>query len=397
MWGPMRRCLVPGLLIAGVLAASAPPAAAGASTPWPAGAVPGRLVVVVEDRLAAAAVAAAPARAMRAQAVADRVLSVTVPPGSEAAQAAALRARPGVRSVEPDWLLRAHTTPDDPRFGEQWAHQRTGAPGAWVVRTDASAARVAVIDTGVNARHPDLAGHITEQVDLSTGVPAGPPRTGIDNDTCQKGHGTQVAGVVAAAGDNGRDLAGVAWRADVLDIAVASTLPGADCVNIPMSAIVAGIDYAVHGTSRRAAIVSISMGGYGGGCPSAMQAAVDQAWSAGTIVVASAGNGERDPLTAGQYAYPASCDKVVSVGATGPTDMRALYSQTNDAVDVAAPGGDTSISSAAATSIARGCTSPWPYSRSRPGTPRSFAVEASRSSTDAGDRSPRSPWCAPLT
>ena len=351
MRGAARRCFVACLLVPAILGALAPASAAAVPAPaapesaaWPAGAAPGRLVVSTDDALAAAALDAAPVAGTGAESVAPRVVAVEVPAGSESAHAAALEALPGVVAVEPDWLLTPHASPNDLRYLEQWSHQRTGTPAAWDTRTDATAARVAVIDTGVNANHPELAAAVTEQVDLSTGSLAGPASTDdIDNDPCAKGHGTQVAGVVAAAGDNTADVAGVAWTADVLDISVASSRPGADCVNIPMSSIVAGITYAVQGTQRPASVISISMGGFTGGCPTSMQSAINQAWTAGTIVVASAGNGEKSSETQGQKSYPASCDKVISVSATGPNDVRAPYSQRNDAVDIAAPGGDSTM------------------------------------------------------
>jgi len=299
------------------------------------------LVVTTDDGLAAAALAAAPAAGMTVDQIAPRVAVAAVAAGQERAAAVALAARPGVRSVEPDWLLRPMAAPDDPVFAEQWAHERTGIAAAWDVRTDARGARLAIIDTGIHAGHPDLTAQVTEQVDLSTGSLSGPPRRGVDNDPCEAGHGTWVAGAAAAAGDNGRDLAGAAWQADILDISVASERANANCEGVAMSRIIAGIDYAVRGTDRPARVISVSMGGFTEGCPRALQAAVDQAWTAGAVVIASSGNGELDPETAGQKSYPAACEHVVSVAATGPQDLRAPYSTRNDAVDIAAPGGDS--------------------------------------------------------
>jgi putative cell wall-binding protein len=316
------------------------PAAAAEADPFSSAAPHRGLVITTDDGLAAAALAAAPVAGVDVALVAPRVAVAAVSAGQERALAAVLAGRAGVRSVEPDWLLRTAAVPDDPAYDEQWAHERTGMAAAWDLRTDARGARLAIIDTGIHAGHPDLAAQVTEQVDLSSGSLSQPPRRGVDNDPCAAGHGTWVAGVAAAAGDNGRDLAGAAWQADILDISVASKRSDASCDAVAMSRIIAGIDYAVHGTDRPARVVSVSMGGFTDGCPRALQAVVDQAWAAGTVVVASSGNGELDPSTAGQKSYPASCDHVVSVGATGSADLRAPYSTRNDAVDVVAPGGD---------------------------------------------------------
>lgn len=331
---PLGGAAITAVLIAGL------PASVAAADPFAASAPHRGLVVTTDDGLAAAALAAAPVAGVTVDQVAPRVVVAAVPPGQERAAAAVLAARPGVRSVEPDWLLRPMSTPDDPMYAEQWAHERTGMAAAWDLRTDARGARLAIIDTGIHAGHPDLVAQVTEQVDLSTGSLSGPPRRGVDNDPCEAGHGTWVAGAAAAAGDNGRDLAGAAWQADILDVSVASERANASCEGVAMSRIIAGIDYAVHGTQRPARVISVSMGGFTDGCPRALQAVVDQAWAAGAVVIASSGNGELDPATAGQKSYPASCEHVVSVGATGPQDLRAPYSTRNDAVDIAAPGGD---------------------------------------------------------
>lgn len=326
-------------MIAAVLV-SGLPATSAAADPFATSAPYRGLVITTDDGLAASALAASRSTGMEVAVVAPRVAVAAVPPGEERAVAALLAGRDGVRTVEPDWLLRPAAVPDDPMYDEQWAHQRTGIAAAWDLRTDARAARLAIIDTGIHAGHPDLAAQVTEQVDLSSGTLAGPPRRGVDNDPCAAGHGTWVAGVAAAAGDNGKQVAGAAWQADILDISVASTRDGASCDGVPMSRIIAGIGYAVHGTDRPARVISVSMGGFTDGCPRGLQAVVDQAWAAGAVVVASSGNGELDPSTAGEKSYPASCERVVSVGATGSTDLRAPYSTRNDAVDLVAPGGD---------------------------------------------------------
>ncbi|HEX2026435.1 MAG TPA: S8 family serine peptidase [Nitriliruptorales bacterium] len=272
--------------------------------------------------------------------IADRVAMVKVAPNHQVAAEQVLRALPGVIAVEADRFASRMAVPNDPYYSRQWAHGQTRAPGGWDVQTGRDVTRVAVIDTGVRGDHPDLRGNVDAQVDISTGRPAGPPRQGVDNDSCGVGHGTWVAGVLGAVGNNGSDVAGVAWDVAITDIAVNSTRPGAYCDAIPFSAVIAGIDYAVSDPVGRADVINLSLGAYMDRCPTSLQSAIDEAHAAGSLVVAAAGNGQSDPSTAGATAMPAGCQRVLGVGATGPTKQRAGYSQINAAVDLVAPGGD---------------------------------------------------------
>ena len=317
---------------------------------WPAGAAPGSVLVTATgaQRVPAAlaaihALGAATPGLGRAHGLGGAVLRVTTNAGSEARVARLLARVPGVAAVEPDWLARPAAVPDDPWYDRQWAHQQTGAEAAWDLTVGSPAVRVAVIDTGMWGANPDLRPNIEQQVDFSTGVLAEAPQVGIDNDTCNAGHGSWVGGVVGAAGSNARDVAGVAWRVSMMDIAVNSTRAGARCDVIPFSAIVAGLHYAVDNSLGPVDVVNLSVGAFLDRCPTSFQSAADRARAAGVLVVASSGNGEQDPATAGKYSYPASCDGVVSVAATNRVEGRAVYSTTNDRVDVAAPGGDASV------------------------------------------------------
>lgn len=317
---------------------------------WPAGAAPGSLLVTLagEARVRPvvaelAGLAAVTPGMGRAHGLGGAVLRVPVNHGAEARVAGLLAAVPGVADVEPDWLVRPSAVPNDPWYDRQWAHKQTGAEAAWDLTVGSSVARVAVIDTGMWGANPDLAPNIEQQVDFSTGVLAEAPQTGIDNDTCNSGHGSWVGGVVGAVGSNGLDVAGVAWRVSMIDIAVNSTRPGARCDAIPFSSIVAGVNYAVDNSLGPVDVVNLSVGSFLDRCPTAFQSAADRARAAGVLLVASSGNGERDLATAGRYSYPASCDGVVSVAATNRVEGRAIYSTTNDRVDIAAPGGDSTV------------------------------------------------------
>lgn len=277
---------------------------------WPADAVPGSLLVTTVD---------------------GGLRLLEVPPGQEVVHAARLLAQPDVAAVEPDRVRQLLRTSSDPRYGEQWAHQTTRVEEAWDFTTGDAAVRVAVLDSGVDGTHPAIRANLVRQIDISSGSPVEVP-LGTDNDRCDQGHGTFVAGVVGAPGDDGQDLAGVAWRVGIVDIAL-SGLPRCQLAD---SAIVAGIR---HATSLGVDVINLSLGGPGDTCPTAYQRAIDEARANGVVVVAAAGNYEQ--VSPGVPMVPASCNGVISVGAVGEDRAPASYSSTNRHVDLAAPGGDS--------------------------------------------------------
>jgi len=132
---------------------------------------------------------------------------VQVEPGKLAEALRAYAARPDVERVEPDYLLHASMTPADPRYGEEWGLSKIGAPTAWDRIAGASGVRVAVLDTGI-ANHPDLAGRVIMAQDF-TGSASGPAD--------RSGHGTHVAGTIAANANNGIGVVGVAYGANLLN------------------------------------------------------------------------------------------------------------------------------------------------------------------------------------
>jgi serine protease len=207
---------------------------------------------------------------------------------------------------------------------------------------------VAVIDSGLYSGHPDLAGQsvagydfiedISQSLD-GDGRDSNPDDPGSDGPYDVDYHGTHVAGTVAATYDNGiggYGVAGVAGKTRVMSLRVCGN------INCPGSAIVNAIRFAAGETVagvkalRKADLINLSLGG-SGECPQAYQDAIAAARAAGVIVIASAGNGyeKGNPSSS-----PANCPGVIAVGATGPGGARAHYSQVQDYVDIAAPGGD---------------------------------------------------------
>lgn len=227
-----------------------------------------------------------------------------------------LRADPRVRTAAPDQERRADWVPDDPGFSGQEEYLRAvRLPGAWDTTRGSRYVVIAVLDTGVDLDHPDLALKLLPGYDAvhHDGVPAD-----------DSGHGTFVAGVAAARTDNGTGVAGAAPRSRVLPVKVLDSRGfGSD------SSVVEGIEWAVtHGAD----VINLSLGG-----PRrspALDQAVRYAVDHDVVVVAAAGNeGTTEPW------YPAASGGAIGVGATdaGGREL-AWFSNAGESVDVVAPG-----------------------------------------------------------
>lgn len=313
-----------------------------AARPAPADSLPGSLLITLAQPQAAV-VAARVAQGLPgvtgplgARALGGRVVSVRTPPGMEDAATAAIAALGGVVAIEREHRATLQRTPDDPRYAEQWGHRRTRAAAGWDHSTGGDV-RLAVIDSGMLGSHPDLAANIVEQVNTADGEARVRPLHS-DNDPCELGHGTFVGGVAGAHGDNGVGITGVAWDVSLVDISAIS--PQVGCAGLPDSAILEGLRYAIHHPDGPVDVVNLSFGRPAERCPAAYQSLVDEATAAGVLVVAASGNGEADDNGQGRAMVPASCNGVISVGATRLDDSRASYSTSNPFVDVVAPGGD---------------------------------------------------------
>ena len=229
---------------------------------------------------------------------------------------ASLRADPEIEFAEPDYLATATQIPNDPFVtdGSEWHLAKIQAPQAWDITLGNTNVIIAVLDSGVNAAHPDLAGRLLPGYDFVWN----------DADPADDyGHGTAVAGTIVADGNNSLGVAGVAFGCLVLPVKVMDAGGSAS-----HSAIAQGIEYAVDHGAR---IINLSMGG---DFPSStLQDAINYAWSSNVLVVASAGN---TGGTAPQY--PAACDHVVAVAASDATDARVWFSTFGSFVTLYAPG-----------------------------------------------------------
>lgn len=281
-----------------------------------------------------------------------------LPPGASVPNVlAALQASGLVEFAEPDFRVRATLlAPDDPQYadGTQWNLNNlsgTGdinAPQGWGIQSTASNVVVAIVDSGIRLTHRDLAPNLWRNpreiagngldddgnglVDDVYGINAvGSPNT--TNVTDDVGHGTHVAGIIGAVGNNGLGVAGVAWRVQLMACKFLDSTG-----NGYISDAVECFDYA---RLNGAKIINASFGSTN--YSSALDAAVNACRSAGIIVVASAGNDGANNDTTGSY--PANLgvvygrDNVVAVAATDRYDQLAYFSNYgSNNVHLAAPG-----------------------------------------------------------
>jgi subtilisin family serine protease len=224
-----------------------------------------------------------------------------------------LASLPSTSFVEEDSVVRAYYQPNDPRYSEQWHLPSIYAPSAWDVTVGSSQVTIAVIDTGVDYTHPDLAAKCVAGYNFVAHN---------TNPMDDHGHGTHVAGIAAAASNNGTGVAGVDWQARIMPVKVLNAQgSGYD------SDVASGIRYAAD---NGAGVINMSLGS-----PEysyTLEEAVNYAYNKGVTIIAAAGN------DGGAVGYPAACDHVIAVGATDSGDRLASFSNRGPGLDLTAPG-----------------------------------------------------------
>ncbi|MGV3526223.1 MAG: S8 family peptidase [Candidatus Sericytochromatia bacterium] len=218
----------------------------------------------------------------------------------------------------------------DAFYALQWSLPKIGIPTAWNQGgTGRKELLVAVVDSGIDYQHPDLRGQIVNGMDFMTDNPTGPNGEGspdtIDKDPLdQMGHGTHVAGIIAALPDNQMGVAGIAPGVRILNIKTLNQDGWGSAF-----AIAQGITYAVDQGAR---IINLSLGGDQPSKP--IELAVQYAIKKGALLVAASGNSY---TTTG---YPAAYPGVLAVGATDNQDGLADFSNHDKRINVVAPGVD---------------------------------------------------------
>ncbi len=274
--------------------------------------------------------------------------------------AALLQNDPAVQYADP--VLRRFAQmqaapPDDPYFGDQWnlTDPLSGIDiaAAWNLQQGTAPITVAVVDTGI-LPHPDLDGKVLPGYDFISDPEQARDGTGRDADPRDEGdwtdsgdcgglpaagsswHGTFVAGLIAAATNNGIGIAGVNANARILPVRALGHCGGTDEDIFEAMLWAAGAPIAgVPPNPNPAKVINLSLGGYGA-CAQSIQEAVNDAMAHGAIVVAAAGNASDDVSS---FA-PANCSGVITVGAHNRSGERSFYSNFGRRIDVSAPAGD---------------------------------------------------------
>jgi subtilisin family serine protease len=350
--------LVAGLLIAGGLATASGIPAGAEPIAVPVVNGPARAVApqeIADGRLVvglAAGVSAATGEAIAhdagvtgVEAVGDQTLVVDPPEGNlEAARVDGLRHDSRVAYVEPNYQISASGfTPNDPYF-PSLASLRDGQPGgihaesAWGTTLGAREVVVGMLDSGIDTNHPDLVGNLWTN---RTGIGfCGYGTHGFNtfDETCRpeddNGHGTHVAGIVGAVGNNGIGVTGVAPRVSLLALKMldhngdGSIVGAVEAIDWAISAKQAGVDIRVLSAS------------WGGTVDSqALRAAIVRAGAAGMIFVTAAGNDGWNLEQHPEYPCAYTLANVICVAASAPDDSLAQFSDFGPtSVDLAAPG-----------------------------------------------------------
>lgn len=304
------------------LSTSYQPAHAQDAALTPAGVtrVPDRLIVRYKSGPSVLTAAASTLDSLDAVQVVDvlegmRLQILQVPPARLDKIYAQLQRDPNVESVAYDIVTVPAGVPNDPALasGEQWAPQRIQAPEAWEI-TRGEGIIIAVVDSGVDPNHPDLRDRLVPGYnfyDFNTDT----------SDGC--GHGTHVAGIAAATGNNGEGIAGIAHAARIMPVKVMA----ANCSG-SYSRLIQGIYYAVDNGAR---VIVISSGATMDS--SYLRDALIYARERGAVVAAAAGNYNSDAPF-----YPAAYPEAICVAGTDTNDNRMSVSNYGSHVDIAAPG-----------------------------------------------------------
>lgn len=258
-----------------------------------------------------------------------------------------LKQDPNVEYAEPNYILHTQLIPNDTlystsgswgqSFPDMWGLKKINAEKAWDETTGSSQVIVGVIDTGIDYTHPDLVNNVWTNTDEIQ-------NNGIDDDSNgfvddyygwdfanndnnpldDHGHGTHVAGTVAAVGNNNQGLPGLSWNSKVMGIKAGGH-------SLQTDHIIASMNYAADNGAK---VISMSLGGYGQSV--FFRDAVNALHSQGLTIVVAAGNESIDSM----LVSPASFQSAITVGATDNNDQRAYFSNFGVKLDIMAPGVD---------------------------------------------------------
>ncbi len=302
--------------------------------------VQGQIVVKFKDGISDAAINQDLLRynaSVKSHNLAINTIVIAVPVGQEENIRAQLTRDGLVKYAKPDFIMHTQSVPNDTYFANQWGLSNSGqnirgqtgvanddihAEAAWSVATGAGI-KVAILDTGIDLNHPDLAGKVvTQRVFITSSIDDG------------FGHGTHVSGIIAANSNNNQGIAGTCPGCQLM---IGKVLD--DSGSGPNSGIANAITWAADNGAN---VISMSLAGQN--FPQDIQDAVNYAWNKNVVVVAAAGNcGDSNfrlngCTTENPMEYPAALQNVVSVANTDNKDQKSSTSNYGSWVKIAAPG-----------------------------------------------------------
>jgi subtilisin family serine protease len=249
---------------------------------------------------------------------------------------------PAVAYVEPDYVVNRTANLNDPLLSQQWALPKIKAAEAWKMTKGSHAVSVAIIDTGIDYRHPDLQGNIWKNPGEIANNGKDDDGNGYiddiygwdfsnnDNDPMDgHGHGTHVAGSIAAATNNGKLIAGVAWHTKMAGLKFLTDKGSGSTSD--------AIDAVAYSSAMGFKVSNNSWGG--GGNSRALKTAIEKAGQKGQVFCAAAGNSRKDNDRSPHYPSSYDCKNIISVAASDSSDRLASFScYGKNSVDLAAPG-----------------------------------------------------------
>jgi subtilisin family serine protease len=359
---PSRRGLLALAALAALLASAlcvASGSSAGRRLPYRDGAVIVRFAPGTSQADRAAAMAKIGGFGL--QRLARSALLVRVRTGGVAPAIATLRARPDVVYAEPDYVQQEEAVPNDPSFGLQWAYENTGqtvngktgvagadeeATAAWDVATGTSSVVVAEVDSGVDYNHPDLSANVWSNPGGVGGCAAGTHGYSVltatcdpmDDETTYGGHGTHVAGIIGASGNNGLGVTGVNWSTSILPVKWLNSSGWGTT-----SDLIAALEWVLQ--AKRAGVdirVVNDSATFVGTAPSqALSDEIDLLGQNDILFVTAAGNTGENNDDLSKRRYPCGYDRPTEICVTASDQSDRLPSWANygaTTVDLAAPG-----------------------------------------------------------
>lgn len=234
---------------------------------------------------------------------------------------------PDVEYAEPNYYVKKAVIPNDTYYTQQWHHEKISSEKAWEISTGTNPVLVAVVDTGIDYKHHDLTDNIWNQIGKNIINNSNDP---MDDDIDGEGsHGTHIAGIIGAIGNNNLGVAGINWKVQLMAVKV---FPSNGDANI--SHVVSGIEYAINNNAK---IINLSM--EIDETSRFLFDAVEMAQDNKILIVAAAGNLSKNVDYSDVYPASINLDNVIAVAATNEKDEIDYYSNYGkNTIHIAAPG-----------------------------------------------------------